>query len=111
VPIELVIDRCWVLDRNTFCKGRPVDCTDENHVYICELRVDKSARFFSKAKQNYITCTKSYAFRCFKEKLKVSRNYAPHDLKKVLSTKPKKRKNEINEACETPPPKKKNSFI
>ncbi|XP_055378610.1 histone-lysine N-methyltransferase ash1 isoform X2 [Condylostylus longicornis] len=105
VPIELVIDRCWVLDRNTFCKGRPVDCADEKHVYICELRVDKSARFFSKVKQNYITCTKSYAFRYFKEKLKVSRNYAPHDLKEI--SKPKKRKHEVSETCETPPPKKK----
>lgn len=76
VPIELVIGRCWVLDRTTFCKGRPVECNDEDHCFICELRVDKTARFFSKAKANYPACTKSYAFRKFPEKLKISKSYA-----------------------------------
>lgn len=76
VPIELVMARCWVFDRNTFCKGRPVDCNAEEHVYICELRVDKSARFFARAKQSFTTCTKNYAFRKFKEKLKVFKTYA-----------------------------------
>ncbi|KAH8242251.1 hypothetical protein KR026_012598 [Drosophila bipectinata] len=80
VPIELVIGRCWVLDRTTFCKGRPMECTDEDHCYICELRVDKTARFFSKAKANHPACTKSYAFRKFPEKLKISKSYAPHDV-------------------------------
>ncbi|KAH8373440.1 hypothetical protein KR009_006870 [Drosophila setifemur] len=80
VPIELVIGRCWVLDRTTFCKGRPMECTDEDHCYICELRVDKTARFFSKAKANHPACTKSYAFRKFSEKLKISKSYAPHDV-------------------------------
>lgn len=76
VPIDLVTGRCWVLDRNTFCKGRPIECNDETHCFICELRVDKSARFFSKAKTNHPTCTKSYAFRKFNEKLKISKTYA-----------------------------------
>lgn len=76
VPIELVIGRCWVLDRTTFIKGRPIECINEDHCYICELRVDKSARFFSKAKINYPTCTKNYAFRKFPEKLKISKTYA-----------------------------------
>ncbi|XP_011176622.2 histone-lysine N-methyltransferase ash1 [Zeugodacus cucurbitae] len=84
VPIELVIGRCWVLDRTTFCKGRPVECADETHCYICELRVDKTARFFTKAKVNYPTCTKSYAFRKFPEKLKISKSYAPHDVDPAL---------------------------
>ncbi|KAH8371333.1 hypothetical protein KR093_006987 [Drosophila rubida] len=76
VPIELVIGRCWVLDRTTFCKGRPMECVDEDHCFICELRVDKTARFFSKAKANHPACTKSYAFRKFPEKLKISKSYA-----------------------------------
>lgn len=76
VPIELIIDRCWVLDPTTYCKGRPVDSVEE-HVYICELRVDKSARLFSKiSKQSNPVCTKSYAFRKFKQKLKISKSYA-----------------------------------
>ncbi|XP_050336751.1 histone-lysine N-methyltransferase ash1 [Bactrocera neohumeralis] len=93
VPIELVIGRCWVLDRTTFCKGRPVECTDETHCYICELRVDKTARFFSKAKVNYPTCTKTYAFRKFPEKLKISKSYAPHDVDPAL-LKSKRQKSE-----------------
>ncbi|KAI9588335.1 histone-lysine N-methyltransferase ash1 [Glossina fuscipes] len=84
VPIELVIGRCWVLDRTTFCKGRPIECTDEAHCFICELRVDKQARFFSKAKMNYPTCTKSYAFRKFQEKLRISKTYAPHEVNPAL---------------------------
>ncbi|XP_030370932.1 histone-lysine N-methyltransferase ash1 isoform X2 [Scaptodrosophila lebanonensis] len=96
VPIELVIGRCWVLDRTTFCKGRPMECTDEDHCYICELRVDKTARFFSKAKANYPTCTKSYAFRKFPEKLKISKSYAPHDVdSSLLKTKKQKTDNEV----------------
>lgn len=76
VPIDLVTGRCWVLDRTTFCKGRPTECKDETHCFICELRVDKTARFFSKAKTNHPTCTKSYAFHKFSEKLKISKTYA-----------------------------------
>ncbi|KAL5291748.1 ASH1L family protein [Megaselia abdita] len=80
VPIDLVMERCWVFDRATYCKGRPVECNDEQHVYICELKVDKTARFFSKAKRAYPTCTKTYAFRKFAEKLKISKTYAPHEV-------------------------------
>ncbi|XP_036326149.1 histone-lysine N-methyltransferase ash1 [Rhagoletis pomonella] len=100
VPIELVIGRCWVLDRTTFCKGRPVECTDEKHCYICELRVDKTARFFSKARVNYPTCTKTYAFRKFPEKRKISKSYAPHDVDPAL-LKPKRQKTDIETETNT----------
>lgn len=75
VPIELIMGRCWVMDLNTFCKGRPADSV-ESHVYICELRVDKAARLFSKISKNpYPICTKSYAFKKFRQRLKMSRSY------------------------------------
>lgn len=75
VPIEMIMGRCWVLDPTTFCKGRPVDSVEE-HVYICELRVDKAARSFSKISKNqYPVCQKSYAFQKFQQKLKVQRTY------------------------------------
>lgn len=75
VPIELVMGRCWVLDPTTFCKGRPINSI-ESHVYICELRVDKAARLFSKISKNpYPACTRTYAFNKFRQKLKISRNY------------------------------------
>ncbi|XP_058169354.1 histone-lysine N-methyltransferase ash1 [Anopheles ziemanni] len=80
IPIELVVDRCWVLDPITFCKGRPVD-SSEPHVYICELRVDKSARLFSKiSRHSHPVCMKSYAFHKFEQKLKIAKTFAPHDL-------------------------------
>jgi BAH domain len=77
VQIELIIDRCWVLDPQTFCKGRPL-AASEPHVYICELRVDKSASAFSKISQKhaYQVCTQSYAFHKFEQKLKIYRTYA-----------------------------------
>lgn len=75
VPIEMIMGRCWVLDTTTFCKGRPVDSAEE-HVYICELRVDKTARSFAKVGKNqYPVCQKSYAFQKFEQKLKIQRNY------------------------------------
>lgn len=74
VPIELIMGRCWVMDYNTFCKGRPVDSVEAD-VYICELRVDKAARLFSKISKNpYPICTKSYAFKKFRQRLKISRS-------------------------------------
>lgn len=75
VPIEMIMGRCWVLDPTTFCKGRPVDSV-EDHVYICELRVDKAARSFARiGKNQYPVCQKSYAFQRFEQKLKIQRNY------------------------------------
>ena len=44
VPLELVVGTCWVLDLNTYCKGRPVGA-NEHSVYVCEYRVDKTARW------------------------------------------------------------------
>lgn len=92
VPVELIIEHCWVLDLNTYCKGRPMDAAEE-HVYICEFRVDKTARLFSKvAKSKFPVCTKSYAFDRFDTRLKVYRTYTPHDLDPEVIVKPRGRK-------------------
>ncbi|KAK4881903.1 hypothetical protein RN001_005222 [Aquatica leii] len=91
VPVELVISHCWVMDLNTYCKGRPMGAPEE-HIYICEYRVDKSARLFSKiSKSKYPICTKTYAFERFDVKLKISRTYTPHDLDPAF-VKPRGRK-------------------
>lgn len=80
VPVELVISHCWVMDLNTFCKGRPFGAPEE-HIYICEYRVDKAAKMFSKvSKSKFPICTKSFAFERFETRLKVSRTYCPHDV-------------------------------
>ncbi|XP_045466050.1 histone-lysine N-methyltransferase ash1 [Harmonia axyridis] len=92
VPVELIISQCWVLDLNTFCKGRPIGA-DEKHIYICEYRVDKSARLFHKvSKAKYPICTKSYVFEKFPERLKISRTYTPHELGDSSAIKSKSRK-------------------
>ncbi|XP_066246011.1 histone-lysine N-methyltransferase ash1 isoform X2 [Euwallacea similis] len=84
VPVELVMEHCWVMDINTFCKGRPVDAKEE-HVYICEYRVDKGAKMFSKvAKSKFPTCTKNFAFERFESRLKISRTYCPHEVDESL---------------------------
>lgn len=76
LPIDLVMRRCWVLDPLTFCKGRPIDC-DESHLYICEWRVDKKARVFTKIskKRQYPIDTNANVFKEFAEKLKIVRSY------------------------------------
>ncbi|KDR13022.1 hypothetical protein L798_13230, partial [Zootermopsis nevadensis] len=75
VPLDLIMGHCWVLDLNTYCKGRPVGAPEE-HVYICEYRVDKSAHLFSKiAKLRHSICTKTYAFETFDTRLNPKRTY------------------------------------
>jgi histone-lysine N-methyltransferase ASH1L len=75
INIDLIIDTCWVLDPNTYFKGRPMESV-EKHVYVCEFKVDKPARSFSRMKptQRPNVCTKNYAFYKFEERLKQPRN-------------------------------------
>lgn len=78
IPIWAVVGRCWVLDITTFCKGRPVDAVEE-HVYICEYRVDRTASLFSKnARTKFPVCTRRFAFKTFVTRLKPQRTYQPH---------------------------------
>lgn len=74
IPIELVMGQCWVFDPKTFCKGRPMPC-EEAHVYICEQKVDKNRRAFSKITKR--ECTQlTQSFQNFNEPLKISRDYS-----------------------------------
>lgn len=101
VPIELIHGRCWVVDPATYCKGRPigmcffnftfglmllnilcsisksctlcVDCLEE-HLYICEFRVDKTARIFNKIGRAQHTNIQPFAFRFFETRVKIQRN-------------------------------------
>ncbi|XP_046489203.1 histone-lysine N-methyltransferase ash1 isoform X1 [Neodiprion pinetum] len=83
VPCELVAGRCWVLDPHTYCKGRPVGSTAE-HTYVCEYRVDRAARLFTKvARARHQVCTKPYAFETFSQRMKYYRTYLPHSLEGV----------------------------
>lgn len=77
ISIDLIWARCWVLDPMTYCKGRPIEAVEE-HVYICEYRVDKSAHLFykiSKSQSRANLCLKSYAFESFETRLKPVRTY------------------------------------
>ncbi|VVC87422.1 unnamed protein product [Leptidea sinapis] len=54
--------------------GRPVGAS-EAHVYICELRVDRTAHLFTKiSRPKYPICCKPYAFQHFPQRLK------PHEV-------------------------------
>lgn len=80
ISLDLIWARCWVLDPMTYCKGRPIEAVEE-HVYICEYRVDKSAHLFykiSKSQSRANICMKSYAFETFETRLKPVRTYTPH---------------------------------
>ncbi|RWS15580.1 histone-lysine N-methyltransferase ASH1L-like isoform X3 [Dinothrombium tinctorium] len=79
-PIESVKGICWVLDSQTYCKGRPKGSREED-IYICDYRVDKSARFFNKiSKHQYPVCTKPYAFDVFEQRINLKRTYSPHSI-------------------------------
>ncbi|XP_018401897.1 PREDICTED: histone-lysine N-methyltransferase ash1 [Cyphomyrmex costatus] len=91
VPCDLVAERCWVLDPHTFCKGRPVGSTPE-HTYVCEYRVDRAARLFTKvARARHTVCTKPYAFETFPQRIKHYRTYLPHSLDGIKMFKDKKK--------------------
>lgn len=93
VPCDLVAERCWVLDPHTFCKGRPVGSTPE-HTYVCEYRVDRAARLFTKvARARHAVCTKPYAFETFPQRIKHYRTYLPHSLDGIKMSKDKKKNN------------------
>lgn len=80
LPLDTIWRQCWVMDPASFCRGRPNDA-EEEHVYICEYRVDKTARLFNKiSKPKYPVCTKFYAFNDFDLRLKVTRAYTPHEV-------------------------------
>lgn len=76
-PLEEVRGLCAVLDPSTYVKGRPKGFSPEN-VYICEMRVDKKAKSFSRIPKisQFSINTKSYAFDMFAEKLKIRRTYS-----------------------------------
>jgi histone-lysine N-methyltransferase ASH1L len=75
LPLDTIWKQCWVLDIPTFCKGRPFGAMEE-HMYICEYRVDKTARLFNKiSKPKFPACTKWFAFDTFDQRLKPSRTY------------------------------------
>ena len=78
IPVWAIAGRCWVLDTTTFCKGRPVDAVEE-HIYVCEYRVDRSARLFAKvARTKFPVCTRRFAFNSFASRFKPQRTYQPH---------------------------------
>ena len=75
-PLEAVKGKCHVLDLVTFCKGRPVGVR-ENDVYVCEFKVDKKARSFSRiAKGYYAINTQPYCFNSFEERLHPKRTFS-----------------------------------
>lgn len=47
VPVSAVVGRCCVLDLASYCQGRPKGVAEDD-VYVCEFRVDRSARLFNK---------------------------------------------------------------
>ena len=77
VSINEVKGICCVLDLGTYCKGRPKG-VDEDDVYICDYRVDRHAKAFTKiAKNNQVFVnTKSYAFDTFEKRLNPKRTYS-----------------------------------
>ncbi|XP_016771624.1 histone-lysine N-methyltransferase ash1 isoform X2 [Apis mellifera] len=97
VPCDLVAERCWVLDPHTYCKGRPVGSTPE-HTYVCEYRVDRAARLFTKvARARHQVCTKPYAFETFPQRIKHYRTYLPHSLEGIqIGSKMNKEKKKSN---------------
>ena len=90
LPLDSIWKQCWVMDLANFSKGRPKGAVEE-HVYICEYRVDKKARLFDKipkssSKSNSknkfpAICTKWFAFDSFDIKLKPIRSYTVRNQK------------------------------
>ena len=75
-PLEAIKGICYVLDLSTYCKGRPLGAKEED-VYICDLKVCKKARSFSRiSKGSFSINTKPYCFKYFEEKLHPKRTFS-----------------------------------
>lgn len=64
----------------TYCKGRPTCTTleDENHIFICESRVDPQTKRISVmelAQSLHSICMRPDAFKEFTVKMKVKKDY------------------------------------
>ncbi|OTF78130.1 hypothetical protein BLA29_008538 [Euroglyphus maynei] len=88
--MEEVRKTCIVLDPSTYVKGRPIGY-DSDDVFICEMRVDRGAKSFSRIPKSahFPVNTKSYAFELYPEKLKIKRTYSPHQLPESVPKKTK----------------------
>jgi hypothetical protein len=87
IPLRLLVGRCWVLDAKNYFHGRPVGCVEE-HCYVCEFRVDKKARAFTRvSKMRFPVNTRRYAFEPFAQKLVLAREVAPHEIPPELQPK------------------------
>lgn len=74
--LDAVKGICYVLDVSTYCKGRPIGAKEDD-IYICEFKVDKKARSFSKiAKGYYSINTRPYCFRYFEDRLHIKRTFS-----------------------------------
>ena len=81
LPISCIVRPCFIFDMSTYCKGKPTSDNSSRvlatDLFICECRVDKQARTFSrlsKSRQMSIN-TKPYCFDNYVEKLTVKRDY------------------------------------
>jgi hypothetical protein len=81
IEIDSIIRPCYVFDTGTFCKGKPIaEYTSRilpMDLFVCEYRVDKSARTFTRLpKSKHIAInTKAYCFDNYIEKLSIKRDY------------------------------------
>ncbi|CAF4678508.1 unnamed protein product [Rotaria sp. Silwood1] len=84
LPISSIVRPCFVMDIGTYCKGKPISDNSSrvlsSDLFICEYRVDKSARTFTRLlKARHLgTNTKSYCFDNYVEKLSIKRDYQPY---------------------------------
>ncbi len=80
LPLDTIWGRCSVLDPTAFGKGRPLDVMEKD-VYICEYRVDKSARLFYKMpKPKTSIANQKSAFYTFDHRLKPQRTFTVRPL-------------------------------
>jgi hypothetical protein len=84
LPISCFVRPCFVLDMGTYCKGKPISDNSSrilsSDLFVCEFRVDKSARNFSRLirSRNLIVNTKPHCFDIYVEKLVIKRDYQAH---------------------------------
>ncbi|CAF0858661.1 unnamed protein product [Adineta ricciae] len=85
LPISSIVRPCFVMDMGTYCRGKPISDNNSrvsaNDLFICEFRVDKMARTFTRLvkSRHLITNTKSYCFDRYVEKLAIKRDYQPYE--------------------------------
>ncbi|CAH0381682.1 unnamed protein product [Bemisia tabaci] len=78
IPISRIVGHCHVLNLSSYCREKPASA-DLDHIFICEYRVDKGAKTFSRIPKRKACFSSDETTEFHLPPLKPVRNFKPYD--------------------------------